>query len=110
MPPWQLLAYIQRLPEGSMYMSKLRDAEFWRAFLGASAESYALAAIVDAVNANTRATGNWRKSPPKIDPYPTPDAVAKAARKREEAKPKSVAALFGAVQASLGGRPGVKTH
>jgi len=31
-----------------------------------------LADLYDALNLNTRATGNWKKSPPKIPEYPRP--------------------------------------
>lgn len=31
-----------------------------------------LADLYDALNLNTAATGNWKKEPPKFDPYPRP--------------------------------------
>lgn len=51
--------------------------------------THILAAIFDAVNANTRATGNWKKGKaPTIQPWPRPGEA------RESKKPKTVAELY----------------
>lgn len=49
-------------------------------------KSYALAAIYDAVNANTRATGQWAKGKvPKFEPFYRPKAKKK---KRKSSEPR----------------------
>lgn len=40
---------------------------------GWTREAAILADIYDAINNNTVASGNWRKKPPKIAPYPRPN-------------------------------------
>lgn len=46
-----------------------------------------MAGIYDAVNVNTRATGNF-KTPPKFQPWPMPQAII------EKSQPTTVATLF----------------
>ncbi len=50
--------------------------------------------LFDALNQNTRATGQWGKGKaPKIPAYPRP--TAKAAKKKEKAKkPRTVAEIY----------------
>jgi hypothetical protein len=53
-------------------------------------DRHLLADIFDAINQNTRASGNWgKKKAPKMDPYPRPKSKAKHKKKV------SVASLFG---------------
>lgn len=44
--------------------------------------------IFDAINQNTRATGNWKR-PPKIPPYPRPESKGP-----EKKKPVSIEGLW----------------
>ena len=50
----------------------MQGGDDWHKHIGRDATWYAIADMYDAVNQNTRATGNWKKSPPKIAPYPRP--------------------------------------
>ena len=70
--PVYLLSLIKRLPAESMTYSLMRDEEKWRDFLGKGPEWYLLADVFDAINQNTRATGQWKKKAPKFEPYPRP--------------------------------------
>lgn len=79
-----------------MYVSQLRDPEHWREYLDIDASYYVLAGIFNAVNDNTRGTGNWPKGKaPKFKPWPTPDILAK----QTGVKPRSLDDMF----AALGG-------
>lgn len=100
-PPSLALALFEGLPQGSMTHAKLRDEDHWRLYLGFDQYNYQLAAIFDAVNSNTRATGNF-KTPPKIEPYPTPESVAKREREKAKRLEGGVAALFGRMQSRYG--------
>lgn len=51
---------------------------------------YLLAGIYDALNLNTRSTGNWKK-PPKFEPWPRPQAKG---RTEEGRKKVTVADLY----------------
>lgn len=53
----------------------------------------ALALIYDAMNFNTKATGNWKKKPPKIDPFPRP-WFDKKNHEEQTIKPKSIDELW----------------
>jgi len=64
------LALIQRLPDDSLTVAL---ASGNRENFGWGRQAHLLADIYDALNTNTRATGNWGKSgPPKIPLYPRP--------------------------------------
>lgn len=85
--PGLVLALIDGLPIGSMFMSqrlaKQRGGE-WQDYLGKSPEWWVMADFYDALNQNTRATGNWKKGKaPTFDPYPRPGAA-------EKKKPKTI--------------------
>lgn len=67
--PRLLVALIEALPEESALVAALRGGGEWR---GWTRTHSLLADIYDAVNVNTRATGQWKKSPPKIPPWPRP--------------------------------------
>lgn len=72
--PSVVLAYIDRLPLGSKYMSERLAKEMggnWRDFLDKGVDWWLTADLYDALNQNTRASGNFKK-PPKIEPYPRP--------------------------------------
>lgn len=69
--PAPVLALIEALPRGSRTHAAAAGGEHWREWLGVTDEYQLLAAIYDAINLNTRATGNFEK-PPKIDPWPLP--------------------------------------
>lgn len=93
-PPAVVLSHIAGLPVGSMFVS-MRLAEKrggdWREYVGKDDTWWALADVYDAVNTNTRATGQWKKGKaPKIDPYPRPGDKAKK-------KPKTLADLHAAL-------------
>lgn len=60
-------------------------------------EYYPLAGIYNAVNANTRATGNYKKAPPRIDPWPVPALAAEAAKKKRLKGKVTVASLYAAL-------------
>lgn len=87
------LALFEGLPEGSMTAAQIEDVEHWRILVGVTRQDYQLAAIYDALNMNTRATGNFKK-PPTFDPYPTPDIRLKEIRKKEERKKEGLNGLF----------------
>lgn len=66
---------IKRLPDTSMTAAL---ASGGRDHFGWGADRYMLADLYDAVNQNTRATGNWgKKKPPKFPEYPRPKTKAK---------------------------------
>lgn len=82
-----------------MTLAQLHGGKNWRDYLDIGPDYYVAAGIYNAVNDNTRATGNWAKGKvPKIDPWPTPNLAAKARAKAEARKPKSVADLYRRVQ------------
>lgn len=97
--PALVISLIEALPPGSATHAVAVDEENWRFYLDATNSYYALASIYDAVNNNTAATGNWKKKPPKFDPWPTPELMAK--KKVKDKKPTSVRELFGALGAML---------
>ena len=52
-------------------------------------DRHMMADLYDALNQNTRATGNWGKKPPKFPTYPRPTSAPKG-----EKKPVTVADIF----------------
>lgn len=42
-----------------------------------------MASIFDAINANTRATGNFKGKPPTMKPWPRPTSKPRAKHKKE---------------------------
>lgn len=99
--PALVLTLIERLPEGSKTSALMRDETYYRAYQDIGPEYYVLAAIHDAINNNTLATGMFKKRP-KIDPWPTPNVIAKKARKRKEDKPRSVEDLWHSIMGKKG--------
>lgn len=88
MHPLLAVSLIERLPQSSAFGALHQDSKNWREYLDLSPEYYALAGIYDAVNTNTRATGNF-KTPPKFKPWPLPHEVI-----TKKSQPNSVASLF----------------
>lgn len=54
-----------------------------------------MADLFDALNANTRATGQWKGPAPKLPEYPRPKATA---RQPEQRPPVTVAQLYAKFQ------------
>ena len=69
MAPRFVISLIQRLPDTSLTSAL---ASGGREFFGWGQDRHISADIFDAINQNTRATGNWGKKPPKIEPRPRP--------------------------------------
>lgn len=75
--PALLMLLVQRLPDTSLTTALFQGG---REHFGWGADRYLQADVFDALNQNTRATGNWgKKGPPKIEPYPRPKVRRKAA-------------------------------
>ncbi|MEU3045808.1 hypothetical protein ABZ705_04605 [Streptomyces sp. NPDC006984] len=95
--PSLVLALVQRLPDTSMTVAL---ASGGREFLGWGVDRHMTADLFDALNANTKATGNWGKGKvPKIPAYPRPKAKSTTPSTTPK-KPASVAAIY----ARLSGR------
>lgn len=73
------LALAERLPDDS-YLAAM--AQGGRDHLGWGMDRHILASIFDAVNTNTKATGQWKKGPPKIKPWPRPKSKPKREKKK----------------------------
>lgn len=79
-------ALVMRLPDTSLTHAL---ASGGREHFGWGMERHMLATIYDALNANTRATGNWgKKKAPDIPLWPRPEG------KQEKKKLSSVAAIY----------------
>lgn len=74
--PSLVLSLVYRLPEDSMFVALARGG---REHFGWTHDRHLLASIYDALNVNTRATGNWAKKAPDIPEWPRPK-VAPAKR------------------------------
>ncbi|MEU5433819.1 hypothetical protein AB0G73_10620 [Streptomyces sp. NPDC020719] len=88
--PALVLALVQRLPDTSLTVALAAGG---REFFGWGQDRHMQADVYDALNQNTRATGQWGKGKvPKIPAYPRP----KPATSKEEAgkRPTTVAALY----------------
>ena len=69
--PLLVISLLLRLPDTSMTSALAMGG---RRFFGWGMDRNLLAATYDAINANTRATGNWSKGKaPKIPAWPRPD-------------------------------------
>ena len=92
--PSLAMALYEGLPVGSATWAIERGGEeYWRQYLGASQEYYALAGMFNAINTNTAATGMYKKKP-KFDPWPVPEVAVELAKKEKDKKPATVASLF----------------
>ena len=84
-----VVALAQRLPDTSLTVAL---ASGGRAHFGWGINRHLLADVYDALNANTRATGNWAKGKaPTIPAWPRPDAKASTPQAK---KPVSVAQVY----------------
>lgn len=84
-PPCLVLELVQGLPDTALTAALARGG---REHFGWGVDRHLQADIFDAINQNTRASGNWgKKGPPDIKPWPRP--------KGKDAKPKrSVRDIF----------------
>lgn len=95
--PRLLLSLIERLPEGSEYIAEIKGN---REFRDWDLQATLSAALVNAVNTNTLATGNWKPGHvPKIEPITGP--VAKPEPKEEMDPEEQFNALFQRLQQGL---------
>jgi len=75
--PSLVLSLVQRLPDDSLTHALLKGGH---EHLGWGLDRHLQASIFDAVQINTRATGNFKK-PPKFEPWPRPKSKAKGKKK-----------------------------
>lgn len=88
--PSLVLLLVQRLPDTSLTMAL---ASGGRDHFGWGVDRHMTADLYDALNQNTRATGQWgKKGAPKIPEYPRPKTKSKKAK--AEKKITSVAELY----------------
>lgn len=85
--PSLALALVQGLPDTSLTSAL---ASGGRDFLGWGVERYLLADLYDAMNLNTKATGQWKNKPPDFPQFPRP---TKPRDPNEPKKPVTVAEL-----------------
>jgi hypothetical protein len=87
--PSLVLSLLQRLPDTSLTVAL---ASGGREFFGWGQDRHLAADLFDALNTNTRATGQWGKGKaPKIPEYPRPKPKAK---KKAGKRPASVAEIY----------------
>jgi hypothetical protein len=77
--PRLVLGLLAELPEDAATVASIRGGDEWR---GWTRGTGVLADLYDALNVNTRATGQWKRKPPKIDPYPRPEQKKAGKKKR----------------------------
>jgi hypothetical protein len=82
-----VLTLVRRLPDTSLTFALARGGP---EHLGWGHDRHLMADLFDAVNQNTRASGNFKK-PPKFKPYPRPKPKA-------EKKPRSVADVYNSLR------------
>lgn len=73
--PALVMLLVQRLPDTSLTMAL---ASGGREQFGWGVDRHMTADIFDAINQNTRATGNWGKKAPKFPAWPRPKVKKKA--------------------------------
>lgn len=81
--PLLVLSLVRGLPDTSMTHAL---ASGGLEHLGWGVERWLAAETFNAIQENTRATGNWKKEPPKFPRWPTP--------RDKKTKPKSVADIY----------------
>ncbi|MFF9644728.1 hypothetical protein [Kitasatospora aureofaciens] len=87
--PALVLLLAQRLPDTSLTVAL---ASGGREYFGWGVDRYLAADTFDALNQNTRATGNWGKGKaPKIPPWPRPTAKPQKASTKKHT---SVAGIY----------------
>ena len=75
--PALVLSLIQRLPDTSLTVALATGG---KQHFGWGLDRHIAVDLFDAINANTRATGNWKKGgAPKLKPWPRPKFKKKAA-------------------------------
>jgi hypothetical protein len=90
--PALVLALAQRLPDTSLTVAL---ASGGRQHFGWGVDRHLLADVYDALNQNTRATGNWAKGKvPTFPAWPRPKPAAEAAKADQPRKPVTVADLY----------------
>jgi hypothetical protein len=67
---------VQRLPDTSLTAGLARGGV---EHFGWGTDRHLMAHLIDALNQNTRATGQWKKKPPDIPPVPRPKVKKPAA-------------------------------
>jgi len=75
--PSLVLSLVQRLPDDSLTHALLKGGH---EHLGWGLDRHLQASIFDAIQINTRATGNFKK-PPKFEPWPRPKSKAKGKKR-----------------------------
>ncbi|MFF7800253.1 hypothetical protein [Streptomyces olivaceus] len=89
------MALVRRLPDTSLTIAL---ASGGREHFGWGVDRHLKADIFDALNQNTRATGNWGKGKaPKLPPWPRPKPLkkpTKATGSKKAGKPISVAEIY----------------
>lgn len=70
MSPRWVLTLLGQLPDTAALPAAIAGGREWR---GWGHDRQLLAGIFDAINTNTKATGNFKR-PPQIDPWPRPGA------------------------------------
>lgn len=93
--PLFVLSLIRRLPDTSLTVALALGGDD---YFGWGRDRYMLADLYDAINTNTRATGNWGKKPPKIPEYPRPESTEGS----QAEKVTTVADLYKKLQLSAG--------
>ncbi|MEU8133235.1 hypothetical protein [Streptodolium elevatio] len=89
--PALVMVLVQRLPDTSLTVALAAGG---KQFFGWGVDRHMTADLFDALNQNTRATGNWgKKGPPKLPEWPRPKADKKA-RKTEKKRRRSVAEIY----------------
>ncbi|WP_199923338.1 hypothetical protein [Streptomyces sp. NRRL F-5123] len=81
--PYFVLALVRRLPDTSLTVAL---ASGGRDQFGWGTNRHMLADVFDAINQNTRATGNFKK-PPKIPAWPRPKPLKQPAKATPDPKP-----------------------
>lgn len=86
--PFLVIQLVQRLPDTSLTVAL---ASGGREHFGWGVDRHLTADLYDAINLNTRASGNWSKKAPDIDPWPRPNTKAETPAEKQ---PTSVAEVF----------------
>jgi hypothetical protein len=87
--PFLVISLVKRLPDTSLTTAL---ASGGREHFGWGIDRHMQADIYDAINQNTRASGQWgKKGAPKIAPWPRPNHEKK---KSKDKKPTTVAELW----------------
>jgi hypothetical protein len=90
-----VVALIQRLPDESMTVAmRTGGRDKWHEHFGWGADRHLMANVFDALQINTRATGNWKSKPPDMPMTPRP----KVARPKVTSVAELHRLLFGAAQ------------